>query len=69
MKEGSSLLITWALKVKQMNTGNNIIAQNIDNMDKIKQFLERHNLPELTGRETDDFNELYIRFKGGTNNK
>ena len=52
-----------------MNTGNNIIAQNIDNMDKIKQFLERHNLPELTGRETDDFNELYIRFKGGTNNK
>ena len=50
-----------------MNTGN-IIAQTIDNMDKINQVLEKHNLPKHTGRETDNFNELYIRFRSQTGN-
>lgn len=38
------------------NTWATLVAHKWDNLDEVDQFLERHNVPNLTQEETDDIN-------------
>lgn len=55
-KEGTSLQISWTLKIIKECYGQ-LYTHSFDNLDKIVQFLERHNPPKLMQEEIDNLKE------------
>ena len=56
---GRSLQILWTLKRLKNEYCEWFSDHKFDNLDKMKQLLEKHNLPKLTQEEIDNLNRLY----------
>ena len=57
MKKRNIISDPWALKRIIKEYYEQLYPHTFDNLDKIDQFIERHNWPKLTQEETDDLNK------------